>query len=531
VRPWQDVQVKEVVEKWARVFPKLSGRRGISGGHKIDPELRLEALQNCRALLPLEIILKVWATFSEKRSLDIEQWYRLVVTRHLPKKMTLDTALPLLSRLAILQYEEGFITRARMAALGIYEEAATQPVPEDIADALRADLDADARNPAKTVEQAAKNTVKTVSNPGAQLLLKLRRSGMLVHYGGERYRFWNNGIAAYLASLNLDKIGAENLYERSLQPGWSNVIQCLALHTPIDGLVETRLNAPLDVLHWTVTDLGHWLKYTPRSAPWRGHVFRQLTNIMNAPSQYPIVRQRAAAALVTAPDTIQDLNALAQDRESSVRVAAGMALGAVATEEAIDTMIGALSHDEEPVRKAMAEAFASLPDVGHPILFEAVRSPDMLTRRASIAGIRRIRANWAMAAIYRAFLLDTEWYVRSAAEDAFIAQQSGGERAALIAQHAPDEIAWLTNWARERGLALPNADNAQDLLLQALKDHEPNIRALAASNLGDLGALTVLGPLYQTLCDQMDSVRAASFDALGHLQILMGRPLPAPAVS
>lgn len=562
LRPWQDVDVQQATEKWAKVFARLGGRRML-GARKVEPERVQEAREGARALTPLEVVMKTWHTYLHGETGGLEDWYIHVISRHLPNKIAMDKAQKDLSRLAELQINEGYITRARMVALGIADDEAETPAPNPD-DALREELAGGQKRASATMRKVASTTAKTVSSPQAKFLAALTRSGLLVRCGRERYRFRHHGLASYLASLTLHDAAFNLLYERASQPHWRTAVACAALHMNIDKLLEARLNTAPDVLHWALNDLADWLKYAPQDALWRGHALRQITTQLSAPNQYPLVRERAAAALVAARDPsalfilrkaarsadpsirslacltlgatgnvdgTADLKALAQDRVVSVRMAAGMALGVLATEDSMETLVNSFHKEEEIVRKALAETFAALPDAGHPILYEAVRGDDMLTRRAAIAGIRRIRASWAFAAIYRAFLLDTEWYVRSAAEDAFIALNAD-ERHDVLQSYPPlQDVPWLVDWARRRGEILPTEENALDLLLLALRDSEPQVRELAAGTLGQLGALSTIGALYQTLTDNQERVRARSFDALGNLQLLMGRPLPSPGMA
>lgn len=212
-----------------------------------------------------------------------------------------------------------------------------------------------------------------------------------------------------------------------------------------------------------------------------------------------------------------------------VQLAAGMALGAVGTEEALETMLIAFTEGSEQVRQAMAEAFAAMPGEGYAILHEAVEDQDMMLRRASVFGLRRIRTTWALIAIYRAFLEDEQWYVRSAAQQAFQEIQYGRSESPTVAYPQPWAIPWLAEWAASRGETMPAGEGAQQMLLRALQEGEPSIRALAAVNLGQLGLATMTKALYNALRDRQDDVRSAAHKGLAHLQMQIGQPFPIPA--
>jgi HEAT repeat protein len=94
---------------------------------------------------------------------------------------------------------------------------------------------------------------------------------------------------------------------------------------------------------------------------------------------------------------------------------------------------------------------------------------------------------------------------------------------------AADGIPWLAEWAASRGETMPAGEGAQQMLLRALQEGEPPIRALAAVNLGQLGLATMSKALYNALRDRQETVRTAAHQGLAQLQMQVGQPLPTPA--
>ncbi len=549
LRPWQDYDIRRSVDLWAQALPNLSQRR-TSGARKPEAEEIERVRQDNRVLLPAELTLKAWSMLSaHPEQGHIGGWFRAYLERHLPPKSSWDAILPDLIQLAVLELDEGYILRERVEAVDA-ERAPASPV-------ATAEIPANTAKP--EAEQGKAGQQKATSR--ANWLLTLAASGLLHSFGRGRYRFRHPIIASYLASLSLEDAPLERLYDRAGQARWKQAVALAASYLPLDRLAQARLAAPVDLLHASLFELAHWLKYAPQEVAWRGAALRQLTTVFIAPSQYPLTRKRAAAALVEArdpsvlfilrkalrnanplirslaclalgalgsPDAIADLRVLINDSESAVSLSAGMALGAIATQEALEVMAVAFTQGSEPVRKAMAEAFAALPDEGHPVLYDAVRQDDVLLRRAAIFGIRRVRANWALAAIYHAFLHDPEWYVRSAAESAFMELQFGEKERTIESRPALAAIAWLAEWAQRRGESAPDVENGLPLLLGALRDDEPLVRALAAQTIGQLGAVPVARALYRALRDAHDDVRASAFEGLAGLQLWLGRALPMP---
>jgi HEAT repeat protein len=572
LRPWQDFDARQLVERWAAT----AGKRG-SGIRAVTPETVEAAKTDLRMLTPQALTLKTWAALVGNGQPDApESWYRAYLARLMPAKVPADTFVPVLVRMAELQLQEGVITRARMEALGIggpQTPAPAAPAPTTTAevnavetsppaDPLVSLLDAPKASNAKAGAKAASQPKEKEDKSAQQkLLVSLVKSGMLVRCGRDRYIFREAQLAAYLASLSLKDVSFETLYLRASDPAWSSALVYAAMHTSLERLVLARLNAPVDVLHTTFTDMTTWLRFAPQDVEWRGAILKELANLLLAPSQYPLIRERATAALVNANDrsilfilrraarnanphlrrlaclamgavgdteAVADLTSLVQDPNGDVQLASALALGAIGTEQALEAMVISFTQDAEPVRKAMAEAFASLPEEGHPVLYDAIRDEDMLLRRAAIAGIRRIRASWALAAIFRTFINENEWYVKSAAEAAFHEIEEARTAGGVHRYTALHDLAWLQDWAIRRGQPMPDHDNARPLLGTALRDEAENIRALAAGTSGQLGHADMVKALYELLRDTKEEVRAASYQALADLQAHLGKVLPAP---
>src|SRR5690606_15760817 len=188
-------------------------------------------------------------------------------------------------------------------------------------------------------------------------------------------------------------------------------------------------------------------------------------------------------------ESIKDCVALLEDQVNEVQLAAAMALGAIGDDEALEALVIALTEAPEAVRQAAAETLAAVPDEGHPILYDAISHDDMLVRRAATFGLRRTGTRWAIGALYRTFLEDTQWYVRSAAQQAFSDLQQEEARGPQ-SYPSPDAIAWLGDWAGARGENVPTGEGAVQIILNALHEGEPEIRELSARVLGQLGQVT-----------------------------------------
>jgi len=543
LRPWTDADVVTLAGKLAAAPPP--GRKAKPGPPPDEVALQ-RAAANSRALSAAEATLKVAANLGGKvEATGMEGWLRSAVGALLPADQKPAELYPRLARLAALQLDEGLITPERMAALAIQGQAA--PASDDQS---ASDAPAPKAGPTKPTSDQAR------------LLHTLEHSGLLLDRGGGRYQFRHPLYAAYLSSLYLQAADAPTRMARLDLPAWKRAFSYLALHTPVDDLVRHRMSHAGDVLKAGALDVAQWMACAPAEAAWRGPVLRTIGGWFGASAQYPLLRERAAAALVATrdpsvlvifrqgarsanpavrrlaclgmgalgmPEAVRDLGSLIQDREAPVALAAAIGLGGISSDDAQQELLIALTQSSEAIRQVAAEALAAQPDNGYPVLFEAVQDDDMLLRRAAIFGLRRIRTPWAAIAIYRAFLEDEQWYVRSAAQQAFEEIQYGRHTTLTPPQPAPADMDWLALWAAHRGETIPAGPAGNQLLVRVLQEGDHHERALAALNLGNLGVTSSLRPLYSALRDRHETVRVSAFQALCELQGRMGMALPLPA--
>ncbi|MFN8451118.1 MAG: HEAT repeat domain-containing protein [Anaerolineae bacterium] len=542
MRPWSDLDIQRAAERWAEAWSQFGRKRRKSGTP--DPEVVERAQIYSRGLTPLEVTLKLWSTYADDaKRIGIDGWLRSYMRRHVAN---VDELIGQMSLIGALQLDEGFISSSRLQALAIGGEIATkkaQPSAEETG--------ADGKRPVDT----------ETASPQGRLLGQLRREGLLIRYRGDRYQFRHPLLAAYLGSLAIKDASLDQLRSKAGQPSWSTAIAYSAMTRSLDELVRERMKTAPDLLLDNVVEMSRWLAYAEATVEWRGPVLNHLGNQLLAPSQYPYLRERVAAALIDSrdknallifrraarnmdgdirrlaclgmgalgdPEALRDLSPLMNDQDANVQLAAGMALGAIGTEEALRPMVIALTSGTEQLRQAMAEAFAAMPKVGYPTLYDAVSDEDFLLRRAAIFGLRRLRTTWALVAIYRTFLEDEQWYVRSAAQQAFQELTYGRSASLTEAYPKPENIVWLQSWAARQGENVPPGEAANQMLLRALTEGDAPIRTLAASNMGQLGMADTMRALYAALRDGREEVRSTAHKALGELQLQIGYPLPAP---
>ncbi len=559
LRPWNDDMQQRFVQHWTETWPQIGSKKR-KAAPPPDDSLRERAQINNRALSPTDMTFKIWATYADDtEAAGTEGWLRAYVARYLPDDQAIGMVLPQMAQAAAVQLDNGFVTLARLEALA---RGASTVSDDDLLDAL---MESEPAKPAKSGKKSKEELekerkIEEEASAHGKLISMLRNSGLIISYRGNRYQFRHPFVAAYLASLTLRDASPEALAAKALNPAWSQAIAYASLHTSVEPAVRARLSAPADVLNNHIFEVSRWLSYAGSNATWGGPLLKQLGNLLIAPNQYPLIRERAAAALIGTrdkntlfvfrqaarnanadvrrlaclgmgaigdPEAIKDLLPLLADKIVDVQLSAVMALGAIGTDTALEEMVLALTEGSEQIRQAVAESLAAIPDEGHPVLYDAIAHEEMMVRRAAAFGLRRVRTNWAVSALYRTFLEDDQWYVRSAAQQAFQDIQNE-EHKGPQNYPAVDSITWLVNWAAAHGEGVPAGEGAIQVMMKALQEGEPELRALAARALGQLGEVSAARSLYAALRDRQDEVRAAAHRSLADFEAQLGQPLPAP---
>jgi HEAT repeat protein len=625
LRPWNDVHTERLADTWAEHWGKINNKRRQA---ELDERTLASAKSRNRARTPFDLTMKLWSTYLTQETTTFEDRMNNLLTHMLPNDSLEKWLPKLATASALQLDEGYFTPRRMAEVLTDLAPLPTVATDEEVVDELEledevddlddfdddlddlADLDEDLDddeldNDGEDLddllddedddldvddeidldddiflgdeETIAKRTDLT---PDAKKLLSkatkeyqkwaedMQKSGMIVRYRKGRYQIRHPLIAAYLASLTFKDADEfdrdEALLEKAFEPAWQDALAFAAAHTPIDAVVQARMDAKNDVLQNTLLDTTRWLAHAP-NANWRKPLFQALGKLLIAPNQYLSTRERIAAALIGTRDrnvmvifkralnnrnpdvrrlaclaagaleaekVLPELTELLIDDNENVTLSAGLALGAIGTEPAIDEMWAALTDENSPdsLRKAIAEAFAAIPDEGYPIIFNAANAENYLLRRAAVFGLRRINTSWALIALHRRSIEDDQWFVRSAAETAFEEMQYGDSTKGVQPYPAVESIGWLREWIMGLGEEAGEAESgdSSQLLQKAMDSNEPDLQRLSAANMGQLGMAAYTGLLYKALRVRDDAVREAAFRALGDIQQHVGQGLPSP---
>ncbi|MCC6146498.1 MAG: HEAT repeat domain-containing protein [Anaerolineaceae bacterium] len=339
---------------------------------------------------------------------------------------------------------------------------------------------------------------------------KLLDKGLLIEHSNGRIRFSHPIFQGYLASHILEN---NESYEAP-QSSW--IIQILALQFWISvhetgGWIEDAISKENDPLFRKLLQTGRALKYAPPDLKWRSEFLKRIITLLHSSSiQMPIkirllamlaqsndptlpplfrrlltstqpeIRLMSALGLGALDDvqTINDLTRLINDPDIRVRTAACTGISSVRSARLLQLKEEILHKGTEDQKTIMAESLALQPPEGHEVLLQAISSPDILVRRAVVAGLSRVHEDWAIQRLEKIAIEDGHWVIKNAA-------LSGVEHLKNPAIFAPQlyvppsESPWLISFASRHGYGIPAGDPAMDMLLFALNAGSPEEKTAA----------------------------------------------------
>ncbi|MFQ3646631.1 MAG: HEAT repeat domain-containing protein, partial [Anaerolinea sp.] len=522
LRPWSEADCEQF-------YQKVSAKAGRITLPIADTQARW--LKQARLLIPREVVLSLLhpdaATPGER------------ITAYLTQSLAnLDVLY--LKQLASAQLRYGSIR------------------PEYLVDA--ADEPAETNNAAEAKKQSQLR-IQAISQQRSQLLA-LVKADVLVKGRSGGFRFAQPAIMAALAASS---ITLEQALAHLDDPDWDLVICYATGYLNAEKLVAVALESEASI------DLSHllrpakWLLFAGQSE-WRVPYLRLLAHWLMQPQQYLYARQMITAALLMSGDptvnlvfrrmlsnpnpdcrqvaalalgALKDVEAIKplaeiiknNNEELETQIAATLALGALRTEAATNMLIAILNqHYSSDVKRAAAESLAALPELGYPVLYDAIRSKDDYVRRAVVWGLGRIGTDWALIALNQVFLDDREEYVRLAVHQVYADRYEVG--ALGIRNYPPvPKIEWIQTWAH-RAISnniIPNTHETQPLVLASMQQRkDPQISVFFVILAGQQGFLWANNALYKALFDPQPAIRDYAYRSLCELAQGWGIRLPLP---
>lgn len=525
VIPWGNTEFAELGQLWASAWPEIAG----TGKERaVEPHIEAvrRALRDSRARSPLDITLKLWATFAkDDPGQGRRGWYSAYINRILPAPEM---------RMAL-----GKLAAAELSA------------PEEVGltiDEVTHLIDSARGEPDQKITVSTPDLIYTVTN----------ETRLLTERIGKRLTFTQPVLGAYLGAEALeDGVIHERLLED--RPVNNEVMSFLASIQDITPYIERRLGEVGTVLYDRVLAMAGWATDADQRAPWRNELFKQLAGFLIGPGEYPLVRERALSALIASrdrnvnfiflqgikssdwrvqvlcilglgaigdPEMVTTLGALIENHDPAIETAATLALGAIGTKPAVNYMIQVLLTGSDLARRAVGEMFGlNIAGEGHDILKEAVEEQDPATRKAAIYGLMRIKEDWVMKTLETAEVRDDQWMVRSTATNALEMLRHPPDDAPRLPT-PPEDNVWLAQWLAERDLSIAPGPEGLRQLVRALQEGDEATRLAAAEALGAQSKPEGITPLYAALRDPHPEVRDSAYRSLGAISIATGRALP-----
>jgi HEAT repeat protein len=363
---------------------------------------------------------------------------------------------------------------------------------------------------------------KVGSKSIARLKETVTSGDLFVSYGERRFGFVSPVWRDFFATHYLVQVGRENEVLANLNnPFWSGVLRFYVGKVGGEKLVTTLLENGSSPLHEHLFQIANWLPEACDKLAWRKEVLVRLGRLIISDNVPVIWRQRAtlALALTEEPGVGALLDQLIHQENPDLRQVIPAAIAKVNKDAAVTegAVIQALLEPDEPLSWAAAEGLALNGTIdSYAILREAIEDEVLGVRRAAVQGLSLLDEPWSFELLKRASIKDDQPVVKIAANEALQKMTLNGEAGKWQAPQ-PGDQAWLVSWAVEKGRMVPVGEAALPLVLEALEDGEPKVRANAALTLAQVSAPEVSDPLMKALKDPDILVRTAAFAALCEL--------------
>lgn len=533
IAPWNADDHRALIQKWGAAWANIiRARRKKTTQSEVDPHLIMGWLGNGNVgRTVFEVTLKVWAAFAgDSRGNRPVDWLEAYVLRF-GVKPTGQRALGKLAAAALGKHDALGVTRAEL--LPLLDPLFALP-------------------PGGGTQRAQEHSDSFLDDT-------IRRH-LLAKHAKDRVSFEHGLAAAYCAATAL--AAEPEGVTPGATPPWARALYFFAALGDLTPFVGKQLTQAADVLQTELLTCALWLRDAPATARWRGEVFRRLSQLMMNPASPESLRLRALAGFVASadpatialfkqalanpdplnrrmgalglgavgdPTLVPTVAGLFADPYLDVRWAGALALAAIGAEPAIDALARGLMQGDDNVRQACAQALARQPELGHPLLQEAITVEDLAARRAAVFGLADTKADWALKKLEEVQHNEQQWIVRNAAVEIVERWKKGpaGQHTPQPYQ-PPESQGWLIAWAAKQGTGVPPGRAAIDVLNRALKEGDELWRRAAAESLGQLGDPAGARDLYLALRDPAPLIRDAAFRALAQIAAASGQRMAAP---
>jgi hypothetical protein len=506
---WHNQEREQMIRKWSSAWDQylLPDIRKKFDIDEIDSALLTNwIISDPSPCTPLELTLKLWSVYAGNMcgatNLDaIESYIQRLLPKSAPRHALEALACEFVKTLSVSQSFsdlEKFFSQ--------YSDAG------EISPDSENDRGENLSNASEKRRKKRRGNEHILSS-SARTIQQLISARILVEHDHEQISFSNSVIQAYLASASPDSKSIIQLDQNEVWIPAILIMRYLAIQNKLSSWIVTRLIQEDLPLQQGLLSIARWLSDAPTNIDWRSQVMRQLveslqkedlpypqrvrilgalfiSNDSSLPiffkqllgSASPQVRKLAALGAGAIRDVhfLDDLLGLLVDPDREVRLAAALAIGSIGTPNGKRALSEMLLHGDEDLRQAVAEIMAVDPEDGHTTLKQALEVNDLLTRRAAIFGLAKIREDWVLPLLEKTSIEDSQWVVRNAASQALEELKSP-----IFSIPSPlpltYEAAWLLKFASRQGVSIPKGDTAVELIVQALisGSHPEKMAAIA----------------------------------------------------
>lgn len=544
LRTWSLRDQDAFLQKWGDLWQNFVALETWvqAGPAQVDPLLLNQWIsQNAANLTPLEFTLKTWGAYAgDGRGPTAMDAIETHLVRLAPQEIPI-AALEMLAMQVSLTAQPVFDSRKARAWIKSFEP------PEELESPEEQDGDESEK------EKAAAPTVN--------LLYKMAQSGLLSTHRDVFMRFTHPIFGGYLAGRGLSGYNTDNrLLE---QPAWSGrtlAMRYVAAKGDASELVDTLLKTSDPVLKRDLLMMGDWLRDAPRKSPWRGKLLTALATTLQDDNNPLIMRSQIISSLARSGDPsvaalfrqllqskspyniqlaalgsglMQDKKAIDPLRTTLgtlqnpyTLTAACLALSAIGTDPALETLANALLQGAESLRRGAAEALANHTGEGWAMLRDGLQMDDILVRRSVVYGLARVDQGWATELLTATQIEDKEWAVRDIAKS--VLEKTGVPNPRIPRKlPPPSESPWLIAFAGKQNMGISPGAPATDVLLLALKSEEAEERLAALRYLKQRPSEGVINALYHAMTGGNIEMREAVFLVLVEIAT-SGIKLPDP---
>lgn len=565
IMPWNEKDQAQFLSKWTSLWKELSP--------KTTAIAKLLAQQNTRVLnqwiatdnitrTPLEYTLRVWGSYAgDIRSTKITDLVEASIKRLIPERLSIEDV-SIIALLATENESPFFTPQQGFAWLKIHKNLHQNQLININSSGTEISEYFEEEN---TIQKKEKDKSKSTSqlNAKSNLFSSLCSSGLLVQHSENRLRFANPIFQSFLTAkaLQSNQYALEKIIN---QTPWSTQTYSLAFYAatgmPSDA-INKILNHEDPILHRPALTAGWFLQMSEQTHPmgWHNSAMTGLVRLlqdddnpiglraeamlllsiskdknvaaffrqsMQSESQALRMLSILGAGLLRDTKSIEFITQAISNSNDTVKRAACLALTAIGTQQALETVAFYLLRGDEQLRIFAAQSLANQDEEGWEALREGLNSEDILVRRAIVSGLSRIPDDWSTELLQQVQHTEKQWAVQNLASEVLQFRQNPNLRLPNKLS-PPHENPWLIEYAGKYGMGIAPGSPATDILLLSLKDKNPEFFVPAMQYLRKTPTDGVFAAIYPFLYGTDLEAREAVYQTLIYMA-MGGASLPDP---